>query len=194
MRYFGLEHRDMAAVPTIFYSWQSDHPATRSFVRAALGLAADRADARVEDSIRVDSGTQGIAGTAAIADSIFKKIDDAAVFVADVTFIGTSEKKSDHGDLKRLPSPNVLVELGYAIARLGWERIILVMNIEFGPAELLPFDLRSRRYPTTFLAKRDSRAAGHARRDAVRSDLERHRESNRSCRGRHRRDQGVINA
>lgn len=147
----------MAADPTIFYSWQSDHPATRSFVRAALGLAADRASARVEDSIRVDSGTQGIAGTAAIADTIFKKIDDAAVFVADVTFIGTSEKKSDHGDLKRLPSPNVLVELGYAIARLGWDRIILVMNIEFGPAERLPFDLRSRRYPTTFLAKRDGR-------------------------------------
>lgn len=55
-----------------------------------------------------------------------------------------------------MPSPNVLVELGYAIARLGWDRIILVMNIEFGPAERLPFDLRSRRFPTTFLAKRDS--------------------------------------
>jgi hypothetical protein len=147
----------MAAVPTIFYSWQSDHPATRSFVRAALGLAAERASARVEDSIRVDSGTQGIPGTPAIADTIFRRIDDAAVFVADVTFIGKSDKKSDHGDLKRLPGPNVLVELGYAIARLGWERIVLVMNIEFGPAERLPFGLRSRRYPTTFLAKRDGR-------------------------------------
>ena len=79
------------------------------------------------------------------------------MFVADVTFIGTSAKKSDHGEVKRLPSPNVLVELGYAVARLGWERIILVMNLQFGPAERLPFDLRSRRYPTTFLAKRDGR-------------------------------------
>lgn len=147
----------MAAAPTIFYSWQSDHPATRSFVRAALGLAAEKAGGRVEDSIRVDSGTHGIPGTSAIADTMFKKIDDAAVFVADVTFIGTSEKKSDHGELKRLPNPNVLVELGYAVARLGWDRIILVMNIEFGPAERLPFDLRSRRYPTTFKAKRDGR-------------------------------------
>ncbi len=146
----------MPPVPTVFYSWQSDRPATRSFVRAALGLAADRAGARVEDSIRVDSGTEGIGEPAAIADTMFKKIDDAAVFVADVTFIGTSEKKSDHGDLKRLPSPNVLVELGYAIARLGWDRIILLMNVEFGPPERLPFDLRSRRTPTTFLANRDN--------------------------------------
>lgn len=51
----------------------------------------------------------------------------------------------------------MLVELGYAIARLGWDRIVLVMNIEFGPPERLPFDLRSRRYPTPFLAKRDGK-------------------------------------
>ncbi|RTM15386.1 MAG: hypothetical protein EKK33_02145 [Bradyrhizobiaceae bacterium] len=43
------------------------------------------------------------------------------------------------------PNPNVLIELGYALRTLGYERIILVFNRAFGKIEDLPFDLRARR-------------------------------------------------
>jgi hypothetical protein len=88
--------------------------------------------------------TEGVPGTPNIGETLFRKIDAAAVFVADVTFIGRGDNK------KWLSNPNVLAETGYAAARLGWDRIILVMNTHFGPPEELPFDLRFRRFPIAF--------------------------------------------
>jgi hypothetical protein len=46
---------------------------------------------------------------------------------------------------KSAPNPNVLIELGYAAAVLGWERVICVVNTAYGTVEQMPFDLRSRR-------------------------------------------------
>jgi hypothetical protein len=43
---------------------------------------------------------------------------------------------------KRAPNPNVLVEYGYALARHGVQRLLLVMNTAFGSPSELPFDLR----------------------------------------------------
>jgi len=44
-----------------------------------------------------------------------------------------------------MPNPNVVFELGYAVQRLGWERVICVANTHFGAIEALPFDVRQRR-------------------------------------------------
>src|SRR5205823_3575063 len=49
-----------------------------------------------------------------------------------------------------MPNSNVLVELGYALARLGNERIVCVMNEAFGKPTDLPFDLAHRRHPMVF--------------------------------------------
>ena len=57
---------------------------------------------------------------------------------------------------KLTPNPNVLIELGYAIHLLGWERIICVNNVKYGKNELLPFDLRSHRI-STFEIKSDDK-------------------------------------
>jgi hypothetical protein len=47
---------------------------------------------------------------------------------------------------RKVPNPNVLIELGYAIAILGWDRIIMLFNTNHGsfPNDL-PFDLDRRR-------------------------------------------------
>ena len=39
----------------------------------------------------------------------------------------------------------MLVELGFAARSLGWDRILLVLNTDFGGPDVLPFDLRGRR-------------------------------------------------
>jgi len=79
---------------SIFFSWQSDTPTKigRNFLRKALEEACEEivAESSISEALRdelvVDSDTQGEAGQPPIADTIFKKIDAAAVFVADVTF------------------------------------------------------------------------------------------------------------
>src|SRR5260370_4133713 len=39
----------------------------------------------------------------------------------------------------------MLIETGYDLRTLGTERVILVINTEYGPIEDLPFDIRPRR-------------------------------------------------
>jgi hypothetical protein len=139
--------------PSIFYSWQSDTPreSTRDAVRSAIELAISLLSVGlpVEDSPRIDHDTQGQSGTPSITETIFHKINTCAVLIADVTLVGSTIPKE--GDkAKRLSNPNVLLELGYWAAILGWQRIILVLNKHYGSPESLPFDLKFRRFPLTY--------------------------------------------
>lgn len=128
--------------PTIFYSWQSDLPAraNRTLIEVALEKAVKRLirDALIVQAPRVDQATQGLPGAPAIAEAILEKISQASAFVADVSIIGKAGTRVTC-------NPNVLFELGYAVAKLGWEKIILVANGHYGAIEELPFDLRGRR-------------------------------------------------
>lgn len=135
----------------VFWSWQSDSPGKNNhyFVRDALDLAlkkvADDLDLTEAERPEVDHDTKGEPGLVSIVDTIFEKINQAAVFVGDLTYVGKTEKG------KLLPNPNVMIELGHAITVLGPERIILVSNRAYGGRpEDLPFDLRHRRAPISY--------------------------------------------
>ena len=54
------------------------------------------------------------------------------------------------------PNPNVLIELGYALKRLGWNYIVMIFNTAFGNVKDLPFDLRMKRV-ITYLAKEEEK-------------------------------------
>jgi len=126
----------------IFYSWQSDSPSNtnRNFISEALEKAIK--EVKDDDSVSVDPvidrDTLGVSGSPDISESIFSKIDRASVFVCDVSIV-------DKNATRKSPNPNVLIELGYAIKVLGWNRIIMIMNTEYGDPTGLPFDLRSKR-------------------------------------------------
>jgi hypothetical protein len=84
-----------------------------------------------------------------IAATILNKSVDAAVFIADLTPIARSP------DGKWLPNPNVMIELGWAMHRPRWERVIGILNMASGAkVEDLPFDIRQRRVVTFVLAER----------------------------------------
>jgi hypothetical protein len=137
---------------TIFYSWQSDSPnaTNRGFILDALERAAKKI--RVDDSLAVDPvldrDTQNVPGSPDIAHTIFAKIQKAAAFVADVSIINP-------GLGRPTPNPNVLIELGYALAlhTLGHPNTILIANTASGPIESLPFDLRTKRVLAYHLPK-----------------------------------------
>ena len=139
--------------PVVFYSWQSDLPraSTRDVVHAAATEAVRRVahQLRLEDAPRLDHDTLNQPGAPGITDTIFSKIKESAVFLADVSFVGTAEGREGQ-KAKRIPNPNVLTELGYAAGTIGWPRVILVMNKHYGSPESLPFDLRNRRFPITY--------------------------------------------
>lgn len=118
----------------IFFSWQSDSPAdvNRYLIRDSLEAALKG----LRVSAFLDEATRGVSGTPDIFATILSKIDKCAVFVADLTL---AEMAAQRGFA---PNPNVLIEYGYALAKVGDGRIIPVINTSFGPVEQLPFDLR----------------------------------------------------
>lgn len=137
---------------TIFYAWQSDRneKTCRFLIRDAAkdAIKALGNDAEIEDSPRLDSDTQGVAGHPELARTIFGKIDEAAIFLADLTFTGSAS--THDGRNKQVANANVLLELGHASARMGWERMVLVMNKSFGAPEEQLFDIIHRRHPTAY--------------------------------------------
>lgn len=138
----------------VFWSWQSDTPAkyNKEFVKEALNEAlkvvSEELGLTEAERPEIDHDTKGAPGLVAIVDEIFKKIEQADVFVGDVTFVG----QTSNGKL--LPNANVMIELGHALTSVGHEGIILVSNMAFGgKVEDLPFDLRHRRGPITYSLK-----------------------------------------
>ncbi|NEQ39844.1 MAG: hypothetical protein F6K40_27785 [Okeania sp. SIO3I5] len=154
----------------IFYSWQSDleNNTNRGFIEDALKKAVK--SIRNDDSIKVepviDRDTQNVSGSPDIVNTIFEKIDEAQIFVCDVSIINSNLLNSTDlrfiqkalknflnflykdANYRLTPNPNVLIELGYAMKTLGEGKIIMVMNTAFGTPEQLPFDLRMRRILT----------------------------------------------
>lgn len=137
---------------TVFYSWQSwtNQKANRYFIQKAIEQALVRLkkNSDFELDCALDRDTKDLPGTPAIADSILQKIENSDLFVCDLTI--TTESINEDSDLKSSPNPNVLIELGYAVAKLGWERIITVMNAAYGDPQKLPFDLKHRRFPIVY--------------------------------------------
>src|ERR1700733_4240157 len=110
---------------TVFFSWQADTPTIegRNLIERALARAVLRIgqDTTVEEAVRelvIDRDTMGVAGSPPIVETIFRKIDGAAVFLPDLTFIG---KRLDN---RPTPNPNVLIEYGWALKSLGHGRIV----------------------------------------------------------------------
>ncbi len=143
---------------TVFFSWQQDTPRKigRDFLREALeeacraaatdsGVSEAERDENAEDLL-VESDTEGEAGQPPVVETILKKIDSAAVVVADMTFTGTRL------DGRLTPNANVLIEYGWALKSLQHRRVITVMNEAYGEAtrESLPFDLSHMRFPIRF--------------------------------------------
>lgn len=158
----------------IFFSWQSDTPNAvgRTMIEACLERAIGhlQADAEIELADRelaVDKDTLHVPGSPAIAETIYSKIDRAAVFLSDLTYV--AERPNGGG----IPNPNVLIEHGWALKSLTSRRVISVMNTALGDPEQheLPFDLRHVRRPILFTCALDAKPEDRRK---VREGLTRH--------------------
>ena len=130
---------------TVFYAWQSDLPnrTNRTFIANCLGAAIENVNANRSpgEQLVLDKDTQDVSGMPVVSEVIFSKIANCAVFVGDTSFITTPQFA------RQSPNPNVLIELGFALASIGDRRIIGLFNDASGDAHDLPFDLRNRRFP-----------------------------------------------
>lgn len=133
----------------IFFSWQSDLSSNKTtrFIDGCLTEVEGILQNIV--SIKPDRATEGLTGSPDITESIFSKIDDADLFIADLSivnkFIVQDEDKNTEENRKFTPNPNVLLETGYAARALGWDRVICLFNQQYGNPNDFPFDIDHRR-------------------------------------------------
>lgn len=139
----------------VFYAWQDDLP--KKFNRYAIKWCLESACAEISATmsieldtsvtILVDEATRDIPGSPHIPSEILKKIQAADIFVADVSAINSAQ----YQEAKKTPNPNVVFELGTAVAHLGWERVLLLVNEAHASVTDLPFDFdRQRATPFKF--------------------------------------------
>ncbi len=126
---------------TIFYSWQNDleRKTHRFFIEKCLKKALSNLEKDASVYMNYDRDTKGVNGSPDITATIFEKIDKSVLFVCDVSIVNSNSEG------RKMPNPNVLVELGYAASKLGWDRIICLFDGNSGNIEDLPFDLRQKR-------------------------------------------------
>lgn len=125
----------------IFYSWQSDLPRnkTRNFIRDCIDEAIDLAEESEAIEAERDEATKDTTGAPNIVTTLFSKIDDCDLFIADVSLCFSSDTTKG----KKSPNPNVLLELGYAVKTLSWDKVICLCNTDFGNE--YPFDIAHNR-------------------------------------------------
>lgn len=125
----------------IFYSWQSDLSVekTRKFIRDCIDEAIILAEESETIEAERDEATKDVTGSPNIVTTLFSKIDDCDFFIADISLCFTS----DMSEKKKSPNPNVLLELGYAVKTLGWDRVLCLCNTDFGKD--YPFDIAHNR-------------------------------------------------
>lgn len=151
----------------VFYSWQSDLPGNKS--RYIIQESIEQAVSILRDTVKLeaDRDTKNEFGSPDIVHTIFSKIDESDLFIADVSVVNKytslryedeeSDENQEQDDVRLTPNPNVLLELGYAAKTLGWDRVICIINTDFGEIEKLPFDIAHRRL-TPFSLNKNSKA------------------------------------
>ena len=155
---------------TVFFSWQSDLPETRNTIFWALERAVRDLNrgGTLEEALRVDQDTDKVAGWPDIAATILEKIEGCELFVADLTPINGPDPEA-----RLTPNPNVMLELGYALATgMGRTRIVCIVNDAYlpeGDLSRLPFDVRGSRPLSFSLQDPAKRGVKEGREDPLRT-------------------------
>ena len=157
---------------TVFYAWQTDspQPGNRNLIQKALekavssindelGLGPDGAD-----RLEFDQYTAGLTGSSPITEAILEKIRAASAVIVDLTIVHSATTSAK--DERHFLNPNATYEAGYAQRHHGHEKVIHVMNSEFGGRKQLLFDLSHRRVLEYTGPSGDSSASQVARRKA----------------------------
>ena len=95
-------------------------------------------------ALHIDHDRQGVSGSPDLARVILDKIEQSAVFVADVTLTGIVSTEKDPSPVKKFINSNVAIELGYALHALTDRALLMVMNEYYGERSALPFDLQTK--------------------------------------------------
>jgi hypothetical protein len=147
----------------VFWSWQADTPGAtgRFFIRDALLSAIEylREQPEILEPTEREPAPPGPnrgsdLGQPDLLEPILDKIEEASVFIADVTTAGQVpvDPRAAPGQsrARKLIDADVAIEIGYAAGALPRSALLTVMNTYYGDSRWLPAVLRRRADPITY--------------------------------------------
>jgi hypothetical protein len=114
---------------------------------------------------------ENVPGTPDVAQIMFDRIERSDVFIGDVTLVGRIKAPQKGKKGKLCPNPNVMAEMGYAAGRMGWDRVVCVMNEYYGTRFRLPFDVQGKRHPVTYEADPGVKDKRESAKTALKKDI-----------------------
>lgn len=108
--------------PVIFFSYQTEYSASSQALREALSASLDKLNERSRLPLTLIESQRSSNGPVRLSSTQIRKIRKSLLFIADTTAI-TSIKGEEHSQL--IASPNVCIEMGYALQSKKTEQILL---------------------------------------------------------------------
>jgi len=122
--------------PTIFFSYQNQYPASSEIIRAALEQVMADLNKRSRLILTLEQSHRPSNEPIKLKGSLMSRLKRSLLFVADVSSVA----QIDGNPPQLLPSPEVCVEVGYALQAKRLEQILLIQVGEPHQGSF-PFDL-----------------------------------------------------
>jgi len=124
--------------PTIFLCYQTEYSAASDALREGLQKSLEILNMRSRLPLTLVESYRPSDGTLRLNRAMMRKIRKSLLFIADTTPITSIDGKEDP---QLIPSPNVCVEIGYAIQSKRSEQILLAHMQRPELEGKIPFDL-----------------------------------------------------
>ncbi len=126
--------------PTIFLCYQTDYAASSDLLRDELTTYLEKLNRRSRIPITLEESNRLTEGPVRLTSNLMRKIRQTLLFIAD----GTPILQLDGNPPQLIPSPNVCVEVGYALQCKRSEQLLLTQMERSNLSGQFPFDLPSR--------------------------------------------------
>ncbi|MBE8967906.1 hypothetical protein IQ277_17090 [Nostocales cyanobacterium LEGE 12452] len=124
--------------PTIFLSYQTEYAAATNILKEEVRKSLDDLNLRSRLPLTLIESSRPSGATFRINRTIMRKIRKSLLFIADTTPIASIDGKETS---QLIPSPNVCIEIGYAIQSKKSEQILLAQMQRPDFEGEFPFDL-----------------------------------------------------
>jgi len=132
---------------TVFFSWQTDKKENIKIIKSELEAQALYMKEKYGYSIHILDGTRDVPGMPPIERIVMDRINECDVYVCDITPIEEHEVTPvPNRKVKQMPNSSVMIELGYALRCMSYERIIAVAHSGTWHDSELPFDINHMRF------------------------------------------------
>lgn len=124
--------------PVIFLSWQTEYSAATEALRNAVSETLETINQRSRLPLTLEASRRPPGEPMRLNSTQMRKIRKSLLFIADATPIARIESE---GKTLAIPSPNVCVEVGYALTAKRTEQILLAKMERLDVSGRFPFDL-----------------------------------------------------